>query len=173
MTIWLTSSVFCLDSAEQQFYLFGQTSNSQAWGQPNGDTSPLWWMFSGTRVGLLLETIRAKNYQVCIYLIRALDALRTVWPDKNRQISLKVAQKWFHHKIIDFDNFTKITCGRFGQINCCQRLWTVAQSPIIAQSGHTGYHTLSLSLLQTNTNTHTLAESLKVQHISLLCRHRK
>ena len=33
--------------------------------------------------------------------------------------------------MIDFDTFTKIAweCGRFGQINCCQRLWIVAQSP--------------------------------------------
>ena len=32
----------------------------------------------------------------------------TVWPDKNRQMSIKVAQKWFHWKMIDFDTFTKI-----------------------------------------------------------------
>ena len=34
---------------------------------------------------------------------------------------------------------TKIAqeCGRFGQINCDQRLWKVAQSPISAQSGYT------------------------------------
>ena len=32
----------------------------------------------------------------------------------------------------DFDNLMKIAleCGRFGQINCCQRLWKVAESPI-------------------------------------------
>ena len=37
--------------------------------------------------------------------------------------------------MIDYDTFTKIAeeCGRFGQINCCQRLLKVAQS------GHTGY----------------------------------
>ena len=41
--------------------------------------------------------------------------------------------------MIDFDNFTKIAleCERFGQINCCQRLRKVAQSPKIAQYGHT------------------------------------
>ena len=35
-------------------------------------------------------------------------------------------------KIKDLDTFTKIAkeCNRFGQINCCQRLWKVAQSPI-------------------------------------------
>ena len=34
--------------------------------------------------------------------------------------------------MIDFDTFTKIAheCGRFGQINFCQRLEKVAQSPI-------------------------------------------
>ena len=32
----------------------------------------------------------------------------------------------------DFDTFTKIVwiCGRFGQNNCCHRLWKVAQSAI-------------------------------------------
>ena len=36
-------------------------------------------------------------------------------------------------KMIDFETFTKNAkeCGRFGQINCCQRLLKVAQSPII------------------------------------------
>ena len=38
----------------------------------------------------------------------------------------------FTKKIIDFDTFTKIAweCWRFGQINCCQRIAKVAQSPI-------------------------------------------
>ena len=27
---------------------------------------------------------------------------------KNRQMSIKVTQKWFHQKMIDFANFTKI-----------------------------------------------------------------
>ena len=36
--------------------------------------------------------------------------------------------------MIDFDAFSKIAleCGRFGQINCCQRLKK------LARSGHTG-----------------------------------
>ena len=35
-------------------------------------------------------------------------------------------------KMKDFDTFTKIAweCRRLGQINCCQRLWKVSQSPI-------------------------------------------
>ena len=33
---------------------------------------------------------------------------QTVWPEKNRQMSIKVAQKWFQYKKIDFDTFTKI-----------------------------------------------------------------
>ena len=52
-----------------------------------------------------------------------------MWPEKNRQMSIKAAQKWLHYKKIDFDNFTK-KCGLFGQPNCCQRLLKVAQSPI-------------------------------------------
>ena len=41
--------------------------------------------------------------------------------------------------MIDFDIFTKIAkeCGRFGQINCCQSLQKVGQSPINCLSGHT------------------------------------
>ena len=32
----------------------------------------------------------------------------TVWPDKNRQMSIKVAQNGFTRKMNDFDTFTKI-----------------------------------------------------------------
>ena len=54
--------------------------------------------------------------------------LQAVWPEKNCQMPIKVAQNNFTTKIIDFDTFTKIAleCGKFGQI------------PKIAQSGHTG-----------------------------------
>ena len=31
-----------------------------------------------------------------------------VWPEKNRQKSIKVAQKCFYLKMVDFDTFTKI-----------------------------------------------------------------
>ena len=47
ITVWLTSYLFCLDSAaflmlnEQQFYLFGQIQASQTGGQPYSDTSPI------------------------------------------------------------------------------------------------------------------------------------
>ena len=41
-------------------------------------------------------------------------------------MSIKVAQNDFIRKMIDFDS----ECGKFGQINCCQRLLKVAQSPI-------------------------------------------
>ena len=42
--------------------------------------------------------------------------------------------------MIDFDTFTKIAleCKRFGQINCCQRLFKkLPKGQKIAQSGHT------------------------------------
>ena len=32
----------------------------------------------------------------------------SVWPEKNRQMSIKVAQNDFTTKMIDFDTFTKI-----------------------------------------------------------------
>ena len=57
---------------------------------------------------------------------------QAVWPVKNRQMSIKVAQNEFTRKIKDFKTFTKIAqeCRRFKQINCGQRLWIDAQSPI-------------------------------------------
>ena len=58
--------------------------------------------------------------------------LNPVWLEKIAQRSIKVAKNDFTRKMIDFITFTKIAqeCGRCGQINCCQRLWKVAQSPI-------------------------------------------
>ena len=55
-----------------------------------------------------------------------------VWPVKNRQMSLKVVQNDFTRKIKDFDTFIKFAyeCRRFGQINCCQRIWKVVKSLI-------------------------------------------
>ena len=45
-----------------------------------------------------------------------------VWPEKNRQMSIRVAKNELTRKMIDFHNFTKIAqeCGRLGQINCGQ-----------------------------------------------------
>ena len=56
----------------------------------------------------------------------------TVWPVKIRQMSIKVAKNDLTRKIKDFHTFTKVAleCGRFGQTNCCHRLWKVAQIPI-------------------------------------------
>ena len=47
----------------------------------------------------------------------------------------------FTRKMIDLDTFTKIAyeCGRFGQINCCQRLKKLPKIQYIANSGHIGY----------------------------------
>ena len=57
---------------------------------------------------------------------------QSVWPDKNCQMSIKVAQNDFTRKMNYLYTFTKIAleCGGFGQINCFQRLWMVAQSAI-------------------------------------------
>ena len=45
-------------------------------------------------------------------------------------MSIKIAQKWFHWKNGRFWYVYKncLKCVRFGQINCCHRLWKVAQS---------------------------------------------
>ena len=55
--------------------------------------------------------------------------------EKNRQMSIKVGQNDLTRKMIDFGTFIKtaLECGRFGQINCCQRLKKVAQCPINRQ----------------------------------------
>ena len=75
------------------------------------------------------------QFKMFLYIILAMPIWRwlgTVWPVKNRQMSIKVAKNDFTTKAKDFDTFTKIAweCRRFGQINCCQRLWKVAQSAI-------------------------------------------
>ena len=64
-----------------------------------------------------------------------------VWPNKNRQMSIKVAQKWFHQKNDNFYTFTKN----------CQRMWEILANLLLPmalktcpksnkshQSGHTG-----------------------------------
>ena len=42
------------------------------------------------KVGLKIGREREKNIKIT--------ELRAVWPDKNRQMSVKVASKWFHYK---------------------------------------------------------------------------
>ena len=50
-------------------------------------------------------------------------AANAVWPVKNRQMSIKVAQK-----------ILAPLQRRFGQINNYQRLWKVAQSPQFSET---------------------------------------
>ena len=45
---------------------------------------------------------------ISLAILSALDEQKAVWPEKNCQISIKVAQKDFARKMIDFDTFTKI-----------------------------------------------------------------
>ena len=58
--------------------------------------------------------------------------MRSVWPVKSRQMSIKVAQKWFHYKNEWFRHLDKncLKCEQFRQNNCCHSLWKVAQSAI-------------------------------------------
>ena len=48
----------------------------------------------------------------------AMSLLPAVSPEKNREMSVKVAKNYFTRKITDFDTFTKIAkeCRRFGHI---------------------------------------------------------
>ena len=50
--------------------------------------------------------------------------VRTQCDQKNSPNVYKSYPKIISLQMIDFDTFTKIAkqCGRFGQINCCQRL---------------------------------------------------
>ena len=61
--------------------------------------------------------------------------LLPVWPEKSHQMSIKVAQKWFHSKNERFWQLYKncLKCGWFGQNNCCHRPWNFAHSAINRQ----------------------------------------
>ena len=66
--------------------------------------------------------------------------LKTVWPVKCSQMSIKVAKIWFHEKNESRWILYKscLKCGQFGQNNCFHRLWKVAQSAInlVTLPGH-------------------------------------
>ena len=72
--------------------------------------------------------------------------------------------------MIDFDTFTKIAkeCRRIGQINCCQRLQKLAQSPKIAQSGHTAWDGKMTSCLASATKSNLFRTQLSFNFISYL-----
>ena len=59
-------------------------------------------------------------------------AFQAVWPKKITKCLFKLPKNDYTIEIKHFDTFTKIAeeCRRFGQINCCQRLLRLAQSPI-------------------------------------------
>ena len=67
--------------------------------------------------------------------------LNPVWPVKSRQMSIKVAQKWFHNKNEIFGHLYQnwLKCGRFGLNNCCHRLKKLPRVPKIAQYCHTAW----------------------------------
>ena len=62
--------------------------------------------------------------QVPTQLMASLSDHWAVWPEKIAKCLKKVAKNDFNRNMIDFDNFTKNPweCGRFEQINYCQRL---------------------------------------------------
>ena len=76
----------------------------------------------------------------------------------------KLPKNDFTRKIIDFDNFTKIAleCGRFGQINCCQRLYKVAHSSINLPLWSHWYQTYAhtINLMQTRAGAYLRFASL-------------
>ena len=87
---------------------------------------------------LFTQSLVSKNWFPTLSWLHDLEGssscwcLWSVWPEKNCQKSIKVVKNDLTRKMIDFNTFTKIAsdCRRFVQINCCQRLWKVAQSPI-------------------------------------------
>ena len=77
--------------------------------------------------GQFLTVNLAINYENNFYgrgLWSRLCEKRPEWPVKVAKCLQKLPKNEFTRKITDFDTFTKIAeeCGRFGQINCCQRL---------------------------------------------------
>ena len=79
------------------------------------------------------EALNGENYSDIFSVLRPrAREWPSVWPIKSRQMSIKVAQKWFHSKNESFWHFYKncLKCGQFGQNDCCHRLWKVAQSAI-------------------------------------------
>ena len=63
---------------------------------------------------------------------------QAVWPIKSRQMSKKVAQKWFHKKMKDFDTFTKMPHkGHLGKIIVATGFKKLPKVQQIAQCGQT------------------------------------
>ena len=61
----------------------------------------------------------------------------TVWPEKNRQMSIKVAQKWFHYKKLlkNVEDLGKLVFAKgFKKLPEVQK---------IAESGHTAHEWLN------------------------------
>ena len=78
---------------------------------------------------LLLKCSTAKDVKKMSNVRPPSKGLEPVWPVKNRQMSIKVAQKDFASKMKDLQKLPKM-CWHFGQNNCCSGLWKVAQSVI-------------------------------------------
>ena len=73
------------------------------------------------------EVRSRKHIETILHLVRFTVSMRSACISvtrKNCQMSKKLPKNDFTRKMIDFDTFTKIAleCGRFGQINCSQRL---------------------------------------------------
>ena len=76
-----------------------------------------------------------------------------VWPEKNCQMSIKVAQKWFHLINDRFWDFFK-NCVRMS--NIWPNLLLPKESPKMAQSGHTASCTMFLHSLTAFANENVI-----------------
>ena len=65
-----------------------------------------------------------------------------MWPDKNRQMSFKVAQNDFTRKMNDFESLQKLTKNGedWGKLIVAKAFKKLPKVQNIAQSGHTDRH---------------------------------
>ena len=75
-------------------------------------------------------------FTAVIYLVCIALGTGAVWPDKNRQMSIKVAQIWFHLKNEWFGHLYKNADG-LGKIIDATGFECLPKKQKIAQSGHT------------------------------------
>ena len=73
-----------------------------------------------------------------------------MWPDKNRQMSFKVAQNDFTRKMNDFESLQKLTKNGedWGKLIVAKAFKKLPKVQNIAQSGHTGYNYVKFLIVQ-------------------------
>ena len=88
----------------------------------------------------LVSAVKTSFHNLIYHVCTVVRLLQPVWPDKSRQISVKVAQKWFHYKKGRFWHHYK-NClrmlGDLGKIIVAKGFKKLPKIQKIARSGHT------------------------------------